>query len=337
MGRLCVYCDGNVRSGLGHLSRCMALATIVRKFDSMVRVVFIGHYEQYALDRMQASAFDFIQLPIDVFNTAYVLEVLGFQEADFLLMDSYTLPQSFYNELSAKALKWGVLDDFELLDYSDAQLVINFRVGATEMFNYAARTRALGPQFFPVNLEFESIRRKNQGQQVEQKVEHILICLGGKDLFGVSLELLKTVALVFNLARITLLSSDESLVVTLNERYKGTELINIECLCTDVHKKMTNVDLIVSGGGLLKYEASYCAIPNATLSQTREQQQDTLVLEKEGVTLSLGLASQFDKEEVKVSLKRLSQKKRQIMREQQVLVYPVDVFQPLARVVLDQL
>jgi UDP:flavonoid glycosyltransferase YjiC (YdhE family) len=47
-------------------------------------------------------------------------------------------------------------------------------------------------------------------------------------------------------------------------------------------------DLLICGGGLVKYECGYCAIPTVTLSRTPEQEEDSLRLVRKDLTFNLG-------------------------------------------------
>jgi hypothetical protein len=91
-----------------------------------------------------------------------------------------------------------------------------------------------------------------------------------------------------------------------------------------------SADLLLSGGGRLKYEAGFALVPNAALSQTPLQAADTAILAGVGVTLDLGEASHFDALTLRQRLAPLAQRgARAQMREQQRAQFPSHENQPL--------
>ena len=55
-----------------------------------------------------------------------------------------------------------------------------------------------------------------------------------------------------------------------------------------IENYLEKVDATINGGGLIKYETSFCGIPSASLSTTNKQHEDTLLLEKQGLLYNLG-------------------------------------------------
>ncbi len=67
----------------------------------------------------------------------------------------------------------------------------------------------------------------------------------------------------------------------------------------EVYKK---VDLVISGGGLVKYESAFCSIPNFSLAVTKEQDDETTLFELNDLTYSIGNLYNFN---IKHTIKRL--------------------------------
>jgi len=334
--RLVIHCDGNHDSGFGHFSRCLAILNILNFFDSGIVTIFIGNYSEHALRRLKVEGVNFFQVEEGQSFTEKIFEAISHQPTDFLLVDSYLAPQSFYNKLTQDKIRWGVIDDFCTQDFSSANLVINFRVRAEQLFQYHARNCALGTDFTPIQLKFLPIRKKNERKALNLNIESILICLGGNDIYKVSAKLLQTVASVFRNATINLLLSDNHIINKLQEKYKADIRIEIGSLRSDIENLMIDTDLIISGGGMLKYEASYCGIPNATLSQTEDQYQDTLILEELGVTLNLGLANNYQVDKVQSKLLSFSLEDRQRMHDNQLKHFHRDTHSKIVNILLAQ-
>ncbi|OUR83158.1 hypothetical protein A9Q82_03650 [Cycloclasticus sp. 46_120_T64] len=337
MKQLLIHCDANRTSGFGHFSRCLALAELVRSSRPDIKVLFVGDYGGYAIDKLRLTNTRYIIIHEAESFTKEVINAFVSYETDFLLIDSYLAPQFFYDYMTEKEIKWGVFDDFAQQDFRQAQFVINFRVGAEKMFRYRSKTCGLGPGFMPIRAEFFAVRRGNEKRKVRVDVENILICLGGYDKYQVSGCLLESVIRVFDQAFVLVLLSDQDEISVLMSKYKNNTNVKVEQPCSDVGSIMGDMDLLVSGGGMLKYEAGYCGIPNAALSQTQEQHQDSLVLQEHGVLLDLGLAGDFIAPQVEKELLAFSRQSRQAMRARQLQIFPASARLQLVELIHKQL
>lgn len=72
-------CDGNARTGFGHVARCLTLASIVTHRIREVRVAFQGDYSDLVVDRIRAEVNDAVIVGPDSFQYAdvTVLDRLG--------------------------------------------------------------------------------------------------------------------------------------------------------------------------------------------------------------------------------------------------------------------
>jgi len=65
-----------------------------------------------------------------------------------------------------------------------------------------------------------------------------------------------------------------------------------------IEKYFEKTDVIINGGGLIKYESAFCGIPSATLSTTNDQHQDTIILAKNSLLYNLGNQEFENKQDV---------------------------------------
>lgn len=330
MNRLFIFCNGNHNEGFGHFSRCLALANILTQFRQTIRVKFIGDYVGYAVDRLKLDKFDFIQInEKTVFTGESLKQVNVMRATDVFLVDSYIAPQQFYDEMTLMSVKWGVIDDFATQDFSSASLVLNFRVGAADLFQYRSERSGLGPAYMPIRLEFLPVRVRNEQDTIKLAIKNILICIGGQDIHNISERLLERMLALFKHASVNLLLADQMEFRRLQNKYATQYRASINNFRPDIECVLETVDLLISGGGMLKYEACFCGIPNATISQSPDQQQDTVILEKEGLTLNLGLAKNFDLVQIASVLTGFSVAKRVAMRNKQFHTFPLDAHERL--------
>ena len=72
----------------------------------------------------------------------------------------------------------------------------------------------------------------------------------------------------------------------------------------EIEKILSLVDCVINGGGLIKYECSFCKIPSASLSTTKLQYEDTLVLKRKKMIEDLGFIESMSVDQLKENVKR---------------------------------
>ena len=65
--------------------------------------------------------------------------------------------------------------------------------------------------------------------------------------------------------------------------------LNILALQGSLSTVISQSDIVLCSGGLIKYEAGFCLKPNACINQTEDQQSDTILLEQKGLTMDFGM------------------------------------------------
>lgn len=285
MAKIYVHCNGNNTVGLGHFFRCFYLCKALQSSDRNHQISFIGNFSAIPAKKLKQNDFPVIPLK----HTSASRLAKASEQADAILIDSYQIDQKFIETLNSHSFTTIYFDDFGKLDFSKVGTIINFRVGAEELFNYHSRNELKGAKFFPVTPELQNIRMQKLGSEI-QSIRNILVCLGGSDLYKVGQSLAQTAADSFNDAQVTLLSNETQKAKILPS---NTSPVHTLPLTQHIESFLETADLLITGGGRLKYESAYCCIPNATLSQTKDQRKDTRILASKKLTLDLGLAENF--------------------------------------------
>lgn len=281
MDRLVFNCNQNQEHGLGHFFRCLNLARHLRKLNKF-KISFIGDFSSFSTSVLINESFSFTDLQ----NQKYLLSSL--EKFDFVIIDRYDINQIFLDEIAClEKTKSIFIDDFNQLDFSNQNLVINFRIGI-ENFKYKSKLKAIGENFFIFKPELIQVR---ENYKFREKVKNILF-------FGSATNKCKD---TFDDLPFFILNNFDDIEVThitnkalssKNNRYHPKKFQ------FSIEKYLKKADVIFNGGGLIKYEAAFCGIPAATLSTTNEQHDDTLNLEVKEVLFNLGNQKIIDKEEV---------------------------------------
>ena len=270
--RLVFRCNANKSSGLGHLTRCLNIAKSVRDTSDDFDIVFLGDFTNFAKELISSSFF-------------VLLDGNKLNINDLLVLDDYDITQFDISDLRNKVKTFIKIDDFNDLNLTSLDLVINFRVNA-ERESYACANECLGVNYFPFDASLIDIRKKNIVNKLKNSLKNIYIFIGGTDLTSSGLELLQLVDQAVENCNIFLIDNKyKNKPIEVSQRNK----LNYLPMIKDISQYYQNADAFITGGGVSKYEVGFCAIPNAAISQTLGQAEDTIILANENVTANLGL------------------------------------------------
>jgi len=275
-------CDADEKNGLGHLIRSINLARVLIKNNNKIKCLFYGDYNVFAKNLLTKYSIPFVTNNKNVLKDSY------------LIIDNYFVTQDEIKEFKRIVKKLIKIDDFNDLNLIDFDLVVNFRVRAEE-FQYRTKRVCLGVKYLAIKPELKNIRKRNMMKEIED-YHTILILIGSFDHHNI------TSKLIYILDEI--LQNKKIHLVNFKKKYFDLKNNTIKCLpMTDaIENYYSDVDFIITGGGLSKYEAGYCCIPNASFSQNEGQYEDTKILASEGLTFDLGMANNFDTEQIKIKM-----------------------------------
>lgn len=282
-GEFLIRCDGDDTIGLGHVSRCLALAEAWRRIG--IRSTFVGQFG-VAAQNLLAQAGIAVEDAVAACGTREDLAQLRrlVPTARALLVDSYRIDAACLTELRTLFPALLVIDDFAALSRYSCDAVLNFTAGATSLRYPGVARCALGPGYFPARAALRGRRGRNR-QGI--RAERILVAIGGGD--G-SKHAHAVVAQLSQLApdadvRVVLGSAPS---VELAARIRNWAHIDVGL--PDLADALDWADLCICGGGLTKYEALYVGVPAAVVSVNAEQWADTRALATAGACVDLGLA-----------------------------------------------
>ena len=273
------YLDCDETTGLGHLSRCLNLACHFKAIKPSCHISFEGKFNSFALAFIEKRG-AFLSLPID--KTINERPVFDLSAVDIPIFDSYLLSQEQVDFVCRKKNTAVYIDDFARLNFHRAGTVLNFTVKANQFFSYSSVCQLLGTSYYLNKPEMTKVRL-NRKSEIEEK--NILIFFSAhqefQKLYGLFLNLLIDVTKEKN---IRIIWSNEKAPVLL----KTSNVVEFCDPHIAIEEDFQWADVIISGGGLLKYESCYCTIPNMGISTTEEQNDDSERLHDLGLTFNLG-------------------------------------------------
>ena len=253
-----------------------------------VRLRFLGQFNAYARTTLATHGMEIGDMD---HQWSTIDSVQG------LLVDSYALSQTELDQFADQPFPLILIDDFMQWSVQRAGLVISFLCGA-ERRNYNARGLALGTRYFPAKPEFMPIRERNLTRE-RSTPRRLLVCLGGSDHHGVLPQLLQVLDGHFEDVDMTCLTNAPPVF-----RAKRNHLA-FRPISNNIEAELAAADMVISGGGLLKYESAFCAIPNACLHQTDAQATESRQVIAQQLCVDLGLAEQPNTTMIQAGLTQL--------------------------------
>ena len=273
-------CDANKKVGLGHLMRSLNLARALLKMNKDGECFFYGDFNKFSKELLKKYSIEYIENNKKILSNSYII------------IDSYYITLEEVKALKSVAKKLIKIDDFNNSSLTDYDLIVNFRVKAGDLI-YKQKNVSLGLNYFLVKPELQKLRRKNIAKN-NQNYNNILIFIGGTDLYNISYKIAEILDGIVLKKNIRLITNNNNNNNNNNNKFKENTF-EILPLTNSIEKYYANTDLIITGGGLSKYEAGYCCLANASISQTKYQYKDTSIMAREGLTFDLGMAETFTK------------------------------------------
>ncbi|MCC5946010.1 MAG: UDP-2,4-diacetamido-2,4,6-trideoxy-beta-L-altropyranose hydrolase [Bernardetiaceae bacterium] len=180
--------DGNTQIGLGHITRCLALADMLRQeFDC----VFLVQNPTAAVKAQIEADFKLFALPQteDFLREAHFLATEVLTTGQTIVLDHYQIQTEYQKILKTAGLKVVCIDDMHAWHFV-ADVVINHAGGVSEKdYSCEPHTKLyLGLEYALLRRPFLEVAQKlaAQGGRKIEKIENVLICFGGSDIHNLS-------------------------------------------------------------------------------------------------------------------------------------------------------
>ena len=281
MHKVVFNCNQTQKQGFGHFFRCLNFARHM-KLKKNFQISFIGMFSNFSLSILEKESFNVVNLKSndDLFSNLV--------KYDYLITDRYEINQNHLDNIANNhEIKSIIIDDFNELNFSNQDLVINFRVGINH-YSYSSNKVALGEKFFIYKPELLNIREK---YNFSSNVKKVLFFGTGTNKSNNNFNNLPSY-LINQFPKIEILHVTSQPLNIKSNRYIAKPYNGL------IENYLEKVDATINGGGLIKYETSFCGIPSASLSTTNKQHEDTLLLEQEGLLYNLG--NQLTENKIKV-------------------------------------
>lgn len=255
MGTIAIRADGGSNIGMGHVMRTLVLAKELAKTNDLLYVCRynINNRDTYkaGIDKILSEGFR-----VEYIGDNSMLEDLRNIKADCLITDSYDVDERYFSETRKIFNKTVYIDDLALYKF-EVDIIINQNINACDLeYKTTGDTKLLlGTEYVMLRDEFRNLPRK----KINEKVENILLTLGGADPDNL------TVAILGSIKKL-----DYQFNIVVGPSFKNVDLLkqieneneNIKLYFNaNMLNLMKQADLAISSCGSTLYELATCGVP----------------------------------------------------------------------------
>ena len=282
-------CDATADIGFGHLSRCIALAEALRL--SGAQCVFAGQFDSAAADQVRVAGFECECLSVPLNPHGAAMEFSAYpqpHDADVIVIDSYRADDGYIAAMGMHGAQVVVIDDFKALCSYPCDVILNFTCEAPSLSYPKGPKLLLGPHYLPARRRLVEQRASSVERDRSGPVRNLLIAVGGSDPKGIAARLLRSLdGHADDMTVRAIAQNPEDLEPLLSSFAGDSEILPRQ---KDLSDQLLWADAAITGGGLIKYESAYMAVPVAAIAQNAGQDGETQVFAKAGLVFDLGLA-----------------------------------------------
>lgn len=260
--RIFIITEGNDKTGYGHLTRCLSIFQGFEEYDiTPTLVANCDENGKKVLGNILLQDFDWKE------NPDKLVEMIS--GADIAIIDSYLADLPIYVSIYKSVKKAVYFDDTLRIDYPPGT-IINGAVNA-EFLPYAMddhHSYLLGLDYTPMRKAFWNIPERIQ----KNKIEDVLITIGGNDTRGVTSQVLEAVRNEFPLLSYHVVIGFDNFD-KYREKYDQFDNIFIYHSLGDYEMKelMIKCDLAISAAGQTTYELIRTATPSIFIQMADNQ------------------------------------------------------------------
>ena len=295
--RAVVRVDGGPNIGMGHIQRCLALSSQLKKNGA--EIFFISKKSESIEGKIKQEGFEVIVLKDDMGlkdDLKDTLNAIKTCEADVVITDSYIIDEHYLTEIKKTVPFLLSIDDLARISFP-SDIVINQNVYAKDLDYHSLTGKTkflLGPQYALLREEFSSPGKR----KINEKVKNILITLGGSDSFNLTPRIIKILDRIRRDFKITVavgpfFKNITEIGKTAEEIDKKVELIY------DSHKMnkiMLASDLAITGGGTTLYELAATGTPALAFCLAENQGENIKTMSEYGKVVNLGQGNKLIEE-----------------------------------------
>ncbi|UOG59335.1 PseG/SpsG family protein [Leptospira noguchii] len=275
-------------TGLGHLSRCTALAEILQEAGRHVQIIL--HTDGTDLGDQTNVSIRFL----DWKDLKILSDFLNSENLETVFVDSYLADVDVYELIIKKTKKLICIDDVNRILYPERAFILNPGFGGEHLDYDKERNKIFtGIEYVLLRKPFRDLF---EAPRFREKIKSILVILGGgDDKWGLIPKILEILTKEYPAWKkeIVIGPALRNLKEIESKKDRNTNL-HSGLNAIDMRDLMLSVDLAITAGGQTTYELAKCEVPMVIIETAENQRLNTFSF----LTKDLSLNVKF--EELKV-------------------------------------
>ncbi|MBK9502057.1 MAG: UDP-2,4-diacetamido-2,4,6-trideoxy-beta-L-altropyranose hydrolase [Leptospiraceae bacterium] len=298
-------------TGLGHLGRCTALTEIL--IESGLKVELILHSDGTGVGK----------------NTPYPIHILDWKNPEILnsllvkynisiaFVDSYLASENIYEIICKRVKKLISIDDTNRIPYPDDSIILNPGFGGNYI-DYARNPIQIlsGAEF---TLLREPFRKKFTIPEIREKIQSVLITVGGEDRLNLVPKILNWLNRKYpEWKKQVLVGPAFKNLEEISDSQSNNIIFHENLDATAIRDLMLSVDMAITAGGQTTYELARCGTPMVMIEVVCNQGGNIRGFNELGVPSLMGYEDnvEFINQLSELVKKLDSKEKRNIQRQQ---------------------
>jgi len=275
--------DATAKVALGHLRRCIALATALR--GEGAKPAFFCFDDAAARAALAETGFPCEWLPTEVGAAGDVEDTIARMRRArpaFAVVDSYVAGSSYFEALGGAVPALACFDDFGHVD-CPVQCVINGLADANTLC-YRAPVALLGPRFLVLGPEYWA----PVAAKTPDRVGTAMITMGGIDHYDLTTRLIRLLARIDPTIRIhAVVGPYYENVASIEAAAADHGRVTLHRAPPSLQPTMVQSDFAVSAGGFTLYELAAVGVPAVGIALWENQRPNVAALGDRGIVVPL--------------------------------------------------
>lgn len=304
-----IRADATVRTGTGHLMRCLALAQTLR--TAGVAVTFVAACQSKLQMRLQDEGFQVAlvdQVYPDPADWSITARILHSHPGAWVVLDGYHFNTNYQESIKAAGHRLLVIDDTAGLNQYCCDILLNQSIHAEQLHYTLGRdTRLLlGPRYALLRTEF--LNWISWERKTPEVAGRLLVSLGGEDSDNQTLKVIQALQL----------SNITGLEATIVAGSTNPHMQSLQAACrqsqTPMHlihnalnmaELMSGADMALSAGGGTCWELAFMGLPALVIILAENQRLVAEGLEQTGAAVNIGWYESLSPKKISQALEKL--------------------------------
>lgn len=296
--------DASPQIGLGHLMRCLTLASAFKKAGK--ECIFISkNYSESIIKKIIEYGYIVELIPVKTDleeDLELIIKKVAKYQPRIIITDSYNIDEIYLRKLKELKKFLITIDDMALIHFA-SDIIINQNLGITAS-DYSKERYSkllLGPKYAIIR---EEIKLKHQiKRQINIDVRNILVTMGGADIDNQTNKVITAINRIKSKIRVTIVVGPScpyekelrKIVANNNKFILKTDVKNMSDL-------MMEADIAISGGGTTCWELACLGLPSIIIILAKNQFRNVEELSKKGIFIKLGYYKNVSCKEIELAV-----------------------------------